>query len=165
MGSSINWQEVKELQKIIDDLWKQEEAYWSQRARLKWLEGGDRNSKFFHATTIQRRARNRIQRVKNGSGEWVEGKEEVFEVVLEHFTEVYNSDNPSLEDHYFHIIPSLVSDRMNEDLMSPVTESEIKHAAFSMGALKAPGPNGLNGLFYQRNWESVGPDITRASNP
>lgn len=37
---AIDWDEVKAVQKRIDRLWEQEE---------KW---GDRNSRFFHASTI-----------------------------------------------------------------------------------------------------------------
>lgn len=44
----------------IERLWRQEESYWMMRSRISWLKGGDRNTKFFHATTIQRRQRNKI---------------------------------------------------------------------------------------------------------
>lgn len=44
---------------------------------------------------------------------------------------------------------------MNERLMSPVSDEEIKLAVFDLGALKAPSPDGLNGLFYQNHWETI----------
>ncbi|MED6156259.1 hypothetical protein PIB30_012820 [Stylosanthes scabra] len=39
---------------------------------------------------------------------------------------------------------------MNEELRREVTNEEIKKAAFSMGKLKAPGPDGLNGFAVKR---------------
>lgn len=39
---------------------RDEELYWKQKGRANWLREGDRNTKFFHATTKQRRARNRV---------------------------------------------------------------------------------------------------------
>ncbi|KAI9083556.1 hypothetical protein K1719_034498 [Acacia pycnantha] len=39
-----------------------EESYWWQRSRISWLTCGDRNTKFFHTSVIQRRQRNKILR-------------------------------------------------------------------------------------------------------
>lgn len=41
-------------------------------------------------------------------------------------------------------------------LGSMASSEEVKNAIFSMGALKGPGPDGLNPLFYQNQWEVVG---------
>lgn len=48
---------------------------------------------------------------------------------------------------------------MNAALMLPVSETEIKKAVDSLGATKAPRPDGLNGLFYQNHWEIVKDDV------
>lgn len=66
----INGEEIKKIQEDIKRLWRQEELFWCQRSRVKWLKDGDRNSKFFHATTIQRRGNNLMIdcRIIMGSG-------------------------------------------------------------------------------------------------
>lgn len=38
---------------------------------------------------------------------------------------------------------------------------EIKDAIFSMGPLKAPGPDGLQAVFFQSQWDQVGGSVTR----
>ncbi|KAF7826983.1 uncharacterized protein G2W53_018147 [Senna tora] len=43
----------------------------------------------------------------------------------------------------------------------PFSAEEIKEAGFSMGALKAPGPDGLNPLFFQSQWDSVSSSIVK----
>ncbi|XP_072082105.1 uncharacterized protein [Arachis hypogaea] len=56
------------IKKRIEQLWKQEEKYWGQRSRLKWLKWGDSNTAFFLATTLQRRDINKLERIKDSSG-------------------------------------------------------------------------------------------------
>ncbi|KAK1694816.1 hypothetical protein QYE76_011513 [Lolium multiflorum] len=53
-----------------------------------------------------------------------------------------------------------VSDNMNESLVAPFTAEDVKKAAFSIGDLKAPGPDGLHAIFYKRFWNICGPEIT-----
>lgn len=59
-------------------------------------------------------------------------------------------------------VPRLVTEEMDRKLMAPVDDEEIKDAVSGLGALKAPGPDGFNGLFFQRNWEILKDDIGRA---
>lgn len=70
-------------------LWKQEEKYWGQRSRVKWLNYGDKNSKFFHASTVQRRDRNKLVRIKDKNGEWLEGQEAVSEGIRNFVADIY----------------------------------------------------------------------------
>lgn len=151
----INWEEVKMIQKRLDDLWKQEEIFWGQRSRVKWLNWGDRNSSFFHASTIQRRERNRIVRIKNSVGDWVEGHEGVMGEIQRYFSEVYRADDYEGDYEMLQVCPKIVSAEMNEKLMAEVGDEEIRGAVFSLGANKAPDPDGFNGVFFQKNWESI----------
>ncbi|KAL6183177.1 hypothetical protein ACLB2K_044588 [Fragaria x ananassa] len=52
---------------------------------------------------------------------------------------------------------------MNRDLLAPFSMDEVKDAAFQLGALKAPGPDGFPGLFYRKYWSIVN-DIVIASS-
>ncbi|XP_020999491.2 uncharacterized protein LOC107489275 [Arachis duranensis] len=143
----------KELKNQITDLWKQEEKYWGQRSRLKWLNWGDKNTAFFHATTIQRRMRNRIDKLKDEAGHWTQGEADIMRLVETHFTKLFTSEGDrNMEDCIKHI-PTRVTRKMNDDLMAKIKDEEIKDAVFSMGSLKAPGPDGLNGLFFQQHWD------------
>ena len=47
----------------------QEEIIRKQKSRVKWLQEGDRNTTFFHRSTIQHRMNNRISKLKIEAGE------------------------------------------------------------------------------------------------
>ncbi|CAN1346925.1 LINE-1 retrotransposable element ORF2 protein [Linum perenne] len=53
---------------------------------------------------------------------------------------------------------------MNEDLTRPITNEEIRIAAFSLGASQSPGPDGFNGHFYRRFWPTIGPQLCQEVN-
>ncbi|CAN1758574.1 hypothetical protein LINPERHAP1_LOCUS6849 [Linum perenne] len=42
-------------QEELARLWKADEDYWASRAGVQWARFGDRNTRFFHLSTIQRR--------------------------------------------------------------------------------------------------------------
>lgn len=150
-----NLGEVKMMQNRIDEAWKQEEVYWGQRSRVKWLNWGDRNSSFFHASTIQRRERNRIVRMKDSGVNWIEGQDEVMMEIQRHFLEVYKAEDYVGSYDLLQLFPRLVSSDMNENLGADVREEDVRRVVFSLGSSKAPGPDGFNGLFFQKNWENL----------
>lgn len=61
------------------------------KSRISWLKWGDRNTKFFHATTIQRRNRNRITLLKDANGEWVKEDQPLKEMTETFFKNLYLS--------------------------------------------------------------------------
>ncbi|CAM8882149.1 unnamed protein product [Rhodiola kirilowii] len=50
---------------------------------------------------------------------------------------------------------------MNDKLVAPFTEGEVKRALFQMHPTKAPGLDGFSAAFFQNNWQIVGRDVTR----
>ncbi|XP_023635799.1 uncharacterized protein LOC111829922 [Capsella rubella] len=55
-----------------------------------------------------------------------------------------------------------VTSAINSDLTRKVSEDEIKRAVFSIGATKAPGPDGFTGAFYQTYWDDIKSDLMLA---
>lgn len=43
---------IRELQRDLETVLNQEEMYQHQRSRVNWLNYGDKNSSFFHATVV-----------------------------------------------------------------------------------------------------------------
>ncbi|KAL4319829.1 hypothetical protein GQ457_18G007350 [Hibiscus cannabinus] len=61
-----------ELKKELDIVLEQEESLWHQKSRTKWIEKGDRNTQFFHASTMTRHRRNSIRMLEIEYGIWCE---------------------------------------------------------------------------------------------
>lgn len=57
--------------------------------------------------------------------------------------------------------PDLLPDDWSR-LTKPYNKLEIEEVVHSLGALKAPGPDGLQALFFQKNWDLVKDDVTKA---
>lgn len=92
----------------------------------------------------------------------MEGQIGIFQLITNHFNQVYASDNPSLEEECIQSVTCKVSIQMNEALNQPISNFEIKTAVDNIGDLKALGPDGLNGLFFQKNWDTIGSSVCRA---
>lgn len=48
---------------------------------------------------------------------------------------------------------------MNSHLTKPIALKEIKYVVFQMGGMKAPGPDGLHGVFYHSFWDIIVDDV------
>ena len=153
-----------ELMTKINLVWEREEKHWGMRARLKWLQWGDRNSKFFHATTLQRRSRNSITRLKDTTDEWTDNPDSVKTILTEHFQKLFSSEGERNFIPVLNLISPKITEEMNRELLKPVDKEEIKKAAFELGANKAPGPDGFSGMFFQKFWNLFEEDIFIAFN-
>lgn len=91
---SLTTEEELELKWKLCEAYREEEIFWRQKSRAIWLREGDRNTKYFHAKTKQCRARNRITKLKNSMGVWVETEEGIEQVAVEYFEDLFTTSNP-----------------------------------------------------------------------
>ena len=128
---------------------------------MMWLKLGDRNTGYFHAITKMRKRLNAFSVLEKESGEMVYREEEIVEVIGEYFQKLFSSIPGDREDTVNLTLHPIISDEENMQLISVPTPIEIKEAAFSINADKAPGPDGFSAGFFQTHWGTLGPDIVR----
>lgn len=153
---------VKECEEELEKAWIKEERFWLQRSRIKWLWWGDRNTKFFHQRTLMRRQRNRVTRLKDENGLWLEEEERIAKRINSYFQKLFTTNGDRSWGNTMDAVEKVVTEDMNEHLTAEIQDEEIKRAVFQMNALKALGPDGFNGLFFQKYGDTVKEDVIKA---
>ncbi|XP_061993650.1 uncharacterized protein LOC133711562 [Rosa rugosa] len=72
----------------------QENLFWRQKSRDKWLLDGDRNTRFFHLTTLIRRKKNKIEGLFDSHGAWFTDSESMKNISVDFFTDLFSLHNP-----------------------------------------------------------------------
>lgn len=151
--------ELYHLRTQLMSAYREEETYWKLKSRNQWLNLGDRNTRFFHASTKNRIARNRLTSIQDLNGTRLYGNREIGNEGIRYFSELFSSNSQGDLTEVLRNIQPVVTAEMNNSLLTEITSEEIKAALFSIGATRAPGPDGFNGAFYQHYWNIVGPAI------
>lgn len=149
------------LREKLDRLEQQQDIHWRQRAHVKWLQAGDKNTAFFHAFASERKRRNTIRRLKKDDGNWVEGEESLKEHIVDYFYNIFSSEARNDNEEIIHTVQPKVTEGMNNLLCADYSEEEVKKALYSMGDLKAPGLDGIPAVFFKRFWQTIGDQVTK----
>ena len=148
-----------ELYTRLHSLLAQEEAFWRQRSKDNWLQLGDQNTKYFHQRANRRRRRNELLGLFDEEGVWHDDKNGMERIIIDYFTKLFDSSGETNASAILAVVKPKVSAEMNQELVMPISNDEIKEALFQMHPSKAPGPDGMSPGFYQKHWEVVGNDV------
>ncbi|XP_072064218.1 uncharacterized protein [Arachis hypogaea] len=165
--ANMNFHNNRFLQDLQVSLWKdyekiliQEEVMWFQKSSCKWIEFGNRNTKFFHGTTLARRRRNKVESLQDSDGNWVSDKTVLENMASNFYINLYSNNTPDFEFILKGSFPVLPQEDL-DIIGNMFSFSEIKDSVFKMGSLKAPDIDGIWAVFYQNQWERVGFDLFR----
>lgn len=153
-----------ELEEELMSTLRQEEILWYQKSRGRWLEEGDRNTRYYHTKTLTRRRKNRIQMLKNSNGEWLEEEDEIVSLFQNFYKNLFQEEKDSRVWMHTRQRWGEVTENQLRSVSRVVSCEDIRRAFFQMGSLKAPGRDGFPAGFYQQNWRIVGTSVCNLIN-
>ncbi|XP_050385675.1 uncharacterized protein LOC126802153 isoform X3 [Argentina anserina] len=148
MSSYLKEHDLKIRDELLQ-LYREEEMYWAQKAKVNWLSLGDMNTRFFQTHANIRRKSNYIFKIMDNTGNWATSEQDIADVLVHEFKKQFHLDCVLI------ILEHCIDDIDNELLLKQITDDEIWEAVNAIGALKAPGPDGLHASFYQNCWTEV----------
>jgi hypothetical protein len=167
--------EIEQLSKQKCDLKSQVDAIYSAkstgaqiRSRAKWIEDGEKNSKYFLGLENKRQTNNYIATLKNKSGHNIIRKDLIINEAVNFYQNLYG---PSLIqendiDLFFNElgVNHTLSDEESAVCEGHVTVEECTHVISNMGVNKSPGYDGLTSEFYQCFWKNIKSMVVNSFN-
>ncbi|XP_073046080.1 uncharacterized protein [Primulina eburnea] len=144
------------LRRELDKVLEQEELLWFQKSREEWIVSGDRNTKFYHTSTMVKRSRSKIEALKDDNDIWITDTDLLKDKIRDFYTSLYTSDQTCAPSQVGRCCFPPLPEAHSLALHTPFSPDEVKRALFDMSPFKAPGPDGIPAGFYQKMWHIVG---------
>ncbi len=138
------------LQFELNEWLAKDDVLWRQKYKELGLKDGDRNSKFFHLSTVICRKMNSINAIKSDQGVWITDKKEIRDLFLTKLFELFLEVEVNFPNNLEDLILPCISDSENVSLCQIPTPQEIWAALCDMPPLKALKLDGFPVLFYTK---------------
>ncbi|XP_028127267.1 uncharacterized protein LOC114323788 [Camellia sinensis] len=133
----------------------QEELFWFQKSRSKWITQDDRNTKFFHLLPLTERRKKKIDMLRGEDGVWVERFADLKLMVANYFINLFSLRSNHTLSHWNNLASHILSNEDYSELMINVTDEEVWKAVKNIKAFKAPGRDGFQAIFYHTYWKEI----------
>jgi hypothetical protein len=122
-----NEERKKEENQLIQE-WearcKQEEILWRQESIVQQLKEGEKDTKFFHKSTISRRNHNKIMKIHDQEGIERESHQDIENSLINHFLNIAREPNLDRTEEIHRIlrhISRVVTEEHNLNLRKPIS--------------------------------------------
>lgn len=102
---------------------------------------------------------NKIKRLTKADGQFTDD-DQMGTMTTSFYRNLYRSEGVSNMGEVLDTVPIKVTAAMNDQLIAPFQEKEVKEALFQMFPTKAPGPDSFPAHFFQRHWDICGEEVT-----
>ncbi|GKA84815.1 RNA-directed DNA polymerase, eukaryota, reverse transcriptase zinc-binding domain protein [Tanacetum coccineum] len=138
-----------------------EEKLLAQKAKVKWLSEGDKNTKYFHNVVKRKRNLNIIVRIFDEHGNWFDG-DKVPNQFVKHFEKFLSNNGDIDQIDSEGLFNKKLTKREADFMVRDVSDIEVKDVIFGIRDDKAPGPGGFTTTFFKKSWDIVRRDVCKA---
>jgi hypothetical protein len=144
----------------VAKLRRDEESKWAQRAKVKHIQEGGDNTKYFHLIANGKHRRKKIFQLKQEEGTII-GQDNLKTYISEYYRNLFGPPPPStcvMNESITHDVKT-ISNEENAILTAEFTENEIHDAIMQMELNKSPDPGGFRAEFFQKIWAIIKGDL------
>ena len=158
---SIRDEEILENSiKELDDLVEEHTKSLIFRSRVKWVEEGEKNTRYFYNLEKSRFKAKTVYKLINDQNQEVTSTKEILEMEREHYQNLYSIE----EGVCFKLENNTDIKVNNEERAEQNSKLEMKELSIALDSLKngkCPGPDGLPAEFYKTFWVKLKPVLHR----
>ena len=152
---------IHRLKWEINRLLIKEEKLWKQRSRTLWLCEGDQNTRFFDSHDSHRFLGNQIVELEDSASVVCSGEDEITNIFVNYYQSLFTSEKPTNLEKALLVVPELITEETNSLLTTEYVKAKVNETLNQMEPLKAPSPDGLPPMFFQKIWPCIGEDVSR----
>ncbi|KAK4410283.1 hypothetical protein Sango_0101300 [Sesamum angolense] len=138
-----------------------ESEFWRQKSNCKWLEAGEKNTKFFHSSVKKKRLKSKISRVMDNQQE-ITDSAQIKESAMHFFGSILCDTSTTSLPHDFPFQFPQVQQDVVLNLCQPPSQEDITEVVFSINKDSVAGPDGFSSAFFQACWDTIAEDVFAA---
>jgi exonuclease III len=160
--------EITKLELEIESFYDYKAKGAQIRAKTKWIEKGETNTRYFLGLEKSTQARKTIVKLRNSNGEITSNQSEILNLQANYFQNLYSSTNIPIKTTNTYIqsthMEHVLSETDSQSCDGPLTLEECKEAIHKMKSNKSPGIDGLSVEFYRKFWNTIGGHVVKSLN-
>ena len=166
--SDENYSKYNTAKAELEDLYDYKIKGIITRARVRWFENGEKNSKYFLSLEKRNFCRKYIKRLRKG-GTIITNPSEILKEERDFYQNLYSKTRVDLDGqdaHFFFSkthIPRL-DESARESCEGKLTLAECTEVLETFKNSKTPGNDGIPAEFYKRFWDELGMDFVDCLN-
>ncbi|KAJ1149784.1 hypothetical protein NDU88_002589 [Pleurodeles waltl] len=147
--------EVRDLERQIEEVYLQRLDAVKNTARAEWVDGNEKCSRYFFKKVVE--GKKTVEGWKDGQGRLRTKKEEMGELVVEFFEDLYSEKevNPSESTASLTVLQDTLTLEQKKVLVEDFSVEELDKAISYFGGGKSPGPDGLPIELYKEFWPAL----------